>query len=160
MIPPLEDGPDLRPRFRRAVHFDDLSDPKRPRTETRFRESIITPRTLIEATDRAYLVEPSGSIRRARVDGDQILIVPRRSRAKPVTMDKQRAAARIEAAIAKREERRDARRGRPTAPPSFEDLAAEITPRAVAAIRAASERGVLTGDPYADRKRIEDGGGF
>lgn len=105
---------DLRPpAFRRAVHIDDLSNPKRPRIETRHRESIIAPGKRIEASDRTYFTDSAGSLRRVHREGDQVSIVSRRSKAKATTKAQQKCAARIEAAIAKRETKRARRLAAP-----------------------------------------------
>lgn len=151
MLPPEHGQPDARPRFRQAVHVDDLSNPKRPKIETRHREAIIAPGKRIEASDRDYYVNGDGSLMRAHT---HLQGASRRSKAKPATKAQQKSAARIEAKIRAREAKRDGRTGQAAKAPSLEVLAAQITAGGVATLRDACEKG-LTGDPYQDQKRQE-----
>lgn len=143
------EAPDTRPRFLQAVHVDDLSNPKRPKIETRHRESIIAPGKRIEASDRTYYTDAAGSLRRVHREGDQVSIVSRRSNAKPATKAQQKSAARIEAKIAKREARSAGRKGVARIEPVRFDVTEIGHALGVLGARA------LTGDPYQDRKRQE-----
>lgn len=157
LLPPEKGQPDTRPRFSRVVHVAPSPDLKRPKIETRHREAIIAPGKQIKASDRTYWVDKAGSVRRVhQAEDGSVALVSRRSKAKPASKAQARAAAKIEAGIAKRERKRAARVGTPWEPPREVLDAAKITEGDVTTIQAARAKG-LTGDPYADQKRIEGG---